>query len=643
MCAICGIYRPGGAVPAARVEQMRDLMPFRGPDASGLSVGGDWGLGHRRLAIIDLSESANQPMANEDGSVEVILNGEIYNFAALRPELERAGHRFRSRADTEVLVHGFEEWGLGGLLQRIRGMFAFAILDKARGDLHLARDPLGKKPLFFRHDPNELLFASSARALVAALAQPPPVDVTAVHDLLWHLYVPGPRTIFEGVEKLPGGHAITFSRSGARHELTYWRADFSRPLEGLDEEEWLDAIERALTLAVERRLVSDVPLGVMLSGGVDSSLVTAIAAKVAGRVKTFSVASDDKTIDESRWAHLVAEHCRTDHHVLVVDEDVREFLPQLVAAMGEPLGDASAANLFAISRVARRHVTVALTGDGGDEVFGGYPYFLAFHLTQAWRSLVGGSARPVALLAARALQRLPPPFRRAGTALRLAAATPEQFFENFGRNLDESARWSLFSPATMARLGDHDPAAHYRAALAGARAARVVDRIMEAQMPTLLEDDYLAKADVGTMAASLEGRAPLLDVDLVDIAMRIPAPVRFRGNEPKGLLRALARRHVPAAAIDRAKQGFVAPVGAWLRGPWRDLVDDVVLGPSIERRGWFERDGVQAVVSAQRAGRGQDYVVWTLLVLELWLQATLDGADAGRTSERRQAAEVFAR
>jgi asparagine synthase (glutamine-hydrolysing) len=245
------------------------------------------------------------------------------------------------------------------------------------------------------------------------------------------------------------------------------------------------------------------------------------------------------------------------------------------------------------------------------------------------------------MLGARALQALPPPLRRAGTLLRLAAETPEQFFQSFGRNLDDWARGSLFSANFRSRVRNHDPIAHYRAALARTAATRAVDQVMEAQMQTLLQDDYLAKADIGTMAASLEGRAPLLDVDLVDLATRIPARVRFRGHQPKGLLRVLARRHVPAAAIDRQKQGFVAPVGGWLRGPWRDLIDDVVLGPSIERRGWFDRKAVEATVSSQRNGQGHDYVVWTLLVLELWLRATLDTPASAAPWRRVRPAEVF--
>lgn len=621
MCGICGIYRPGAEVDPTRVEAMRDLMPFRGPDAAGFASGDDWALGHRRLSIIDLSDLGKQPMMNEDGSIQIVLNGEIYNFAELRPELERAGHHFVSRTDTEVLVHGFEEWGLEELLRRIRGMFAFALLDKRRNAIHLARDPLGKKPLYFCHAGGELVFASSARAIARALPRAPQVDLTAIHDLLWHLYIPGPRTIFEGVEKLPGGHAVTFDADGGRREIAYWQPDFSRADPTLNEEDWLSEITRELTRSVERRLVSDVPLGIMLSGGVDSSLVTAIAAKLVKGVKTFAVGSDDPAIDEREYAAAVARHCGTDHHLLIVAEDARETFPQLVAAMGEPLGDASAANLFAISRVARQHVTVVLTGDGGDEVFGGYAHFLAAYFGDRMRRVLPEAARPLLAASGRALQRLPPPLRRLGTLLRVSGESPARFFDTFGRIVDPAP---LFNSAAQERLRGHDPVHHYHAALAATHAGLEVDQIMSVQMQTLLQDDYLSKADIGTMAASVEGRAPFLDVGLVDLGARIPARIRFRGNEPKGLLRELARRHVPPHVVDRRKKGFVAPVGGWLRGGWRDLVDDLVLGEAVERRGWFRREALERVVATQRAGGGLDYVVWSLLVLEFWLRITVD-------------------
>ena len=317
MCGICGIFRPDGApVLADRVVRMRDAMTPRGPDGFGLVSGPGYALGHRRLSIIDLSTDGQQPMANEDVSIWVVFNGEIYNFADLRGELEQQGHRFRSRSDTEVLIHGYESWGLERLLRRIRGMFAFALLDVVRNQIHLARDPLGKKPLFFRWSDNELAFASSARALNLGLASTPAIDLAAIDDLLWNNHIPLRRTIFVGVEKVLPGHAWSLDRGGRVSELTHWRPNCYQPQHGVAEKEWLERIEDVLMTAVKRRFVADVPVGTMLSGGVDSSLVTAFAAKAMGQVKTFTVANEDPKEDESAYAAAVAEYYHTDQHVL---------------------------------------------------------------------------------------------------------------------------------------------------------------------------------------------------------------------------------------------------------------------------------------------------------------------------------------
>lgn len=298
MCAICGIFRlDGGPVDSKRVERMRDVMSYRGPDASGLTCGPGYALGHRRLAIIDLSERGTQPMANEDGSVETVFNGAIYNFVELKQDLLKKGHRFKSETDTEVLVHGYEQWGLPELLQRIRGMYAFAILDRPRRQLHLARDPLGKKPLYFRQTAEEVVFASSARALAVGVDAPLAIDTMAVCHLLWDLYIPGPRSIFVGVEKLPAGSAVSIGAQSSRREVIHWQADFFNPELRLDDREWLEESERVLETAVQRRLVADVPIGVLLSGGIDSSLVTVMASRHAKKVRTFSVATERPELD----------------------------------------------------------------------------------------------------------------------------------------------------------------------------------------------------------------------------------------------------------------------------------------------------------------------------------------------------------
>lgn len=626
MCGICGIFRPDGApVAADRVLRMRDAMMPRGPDGCGLVSGPGYAVGHRRLSIIDLSADAEQPMANEDGSIWVVFNGEIYNFLDLRKELQQQGHQFRSRSDTEVLIHGYESWGLEKLLRRIRGMFAFALLDLARRQVHLARDPLGKKPLFFRWADNELAFASSARALNQGLASTPAIDVAAIDDLLWNNHIPMRRTIFRGVEKVLPGH--TWSLDGERRvsELVHWRPNCYQPEHGVTADEWLQRIEDALMTAVRRRFVADVPVGTMLSGGVDSSLVTAFAAKAMGQVKTFTVANEDPKEDESPYASAVAEYYHTDQHVLPTHSRFRGNLLRLIAAMGEPFADSSAINVFAISELARQWITVVLTGDGGDEGFGGYQeHFGPYCAGRLAPFLPRGLQQPLAWCT-NALYRGGRTLHKAGTLIEMASGSLEKYF---GTLYPEGARLreELYTPDFLSALAGHNPRGHVLNILTKSRAQRAWgSRIMESFLLTNLADDYLTKVDLATMGVSMEARCPFLDIDVIDLASKIPEEIRFLGCRRKGLLRALARRHLPRETVDRKKQGFGVPVGLWFRHDWRDLTQEFILGPHVERRGWFRRQTLERIVAEQRQGVEHDYLLWAILVLELWLRLVVDG------------------
>ncbi len=626
MCGISGIFRPdGGPVDSRRVVRMREAMVPRGPDGYGLSQGPGFALGHRRLAILDLSDAGRQPMTNEDGSVTIVFNGEIYNFAELRPQLETAGHRFRSTCDTEILVHGYESWGMEGLLKRIQGMYALALVDSRRGELHLARDPLGKKPLFYRWHGGELAFASSARALALGLEATPDIDLVAVDDLLWNLYIPAPRTVFVGVEKLLPGRALSLDHDGRRRDFVHWQPDFFHAEQGVDEAEWLERLEAALLKAVKRRLVADVPVGILLSGGVDSGVITALAAQAARRVQTFSVASDDPAFDESRFAAAVARRYGTDHHELPVRSTVREDLPRLVAAMGEPMTDTSAANVFAIAQLARQSVTVALTGDGGDEGFGGYRSFWAYHLADRLRRLVPVRARAPLGKLAQGLRQAPGILGRAGLFLHRTAAPLDKVYRHAGF-LSAQTRADLFTPAFLQQVNGHLPTDHYLSLLAGANGACRVDQVMQLHMRTVLPDDFLAKVDLATMGASLEARCPFLDVEVVELAMAIPARTRFLRGQRKGLLRELGRRLLPREVVDRRKKGFAAPVARWFNQPiWFELVEDLVLGPQVERRGWFRRDTLNRIVNEHRGGHDWGQLLWTLIILELWIRLAVEG------------------
>jgi asparagine synthase (glutamine-hydrolysing) len=624
MCGICGIFRPDrGRIDPSRVKEMRDAMSYRGPDGYGLTQGAGYVLGHRRLSIFDLSENGKQPMPNEDGSVEIVFNGAIYNFVDLKRELRSAGHQFRSETDTEVLIHGYEEWGIEKLLSRIKGMYAFVIYDHARHSLHMARDPLGKKPLFFSLRNDELVFASSARALALALDTAPEIDPVAVDQLLCDMYIPGPRSIFEGVEKLLPGHALSVGRDGQRKDFIHWSPDFLHPEEGVSDQEWLERVEHSLETAVSRRLVADVPVGILLSGGIDSSLVTATGARMMGRVQTFSVATDDPAMDESRFAAAVARRYNTVHHELRVVSDFRSNLVRLVTAMGEPLADASAVNVLAIAEQARQFVTVILTGDGGDEVFGGYSHYLAYHKAEQLRRFFPGPLKaPVAWLG-NTLRHSSGFLRRAGTLCRLTGLPLERTIFTTSSMMDRSVRSSFYAPEFSERIGENRHYLHYLGVLSPASfTARDVDRVMQVQMQTMLPDDFLAKVDGATMGVSVEARSPFLDIDLVELAMRIPADVRFRGGKSKSLLHRLARKQIPVECVERRKQGFDAPIGKWLRKDWADLVDNCVLGPHVEQRGWFRRKALERVVQEHRRGVNHDNLLWALLVLEMWIRLT---------------------
>ncbi len=624
MCGICGIFRSDSRpIDADRVLRMRDAMVPRGPDGCGLECGPGFALGHRRLSIIDLSTAASQPMTNEDGGILIVFNGEIYNFGELRPQLERAGHQFRSQGDTEALIHGYEEWGLGRLLERIRGMYAFAIVDRQRNELHLARDPLGKKPLFYRFADGECAFASSARALSLGLDATPDIDPCAIDTLIWNSYIPGTRTIFLGVQKLLPGRALSIGQDGSMHEIVHWQPDFFHPDAEPDAESWLDKTEETLRTAVARRFVADVPVGVMLSGGVNSSLVTALAATQISQVSTFCVSNENPLQDESDYALAVARKYGTRHHVLPVRSDIRKDLVQLVAAMGEPMTDLSAANMFAIAKMARESVTVVLTGDGGDEGFGGYTEAWAFHLAdRIWRSLPSSCRAPLATIA-ELLRKGPKPVRRAGTLLRLASHSMPASLGSLWPT-EAAVRNSLYSADFRNALKSSNPLQHIYDALTVSEGYPWSDRFMQMQVLTRLADEYLPKVDLATMGASLEARCPFLDLDVVNLAMHIPETIRFSGREPKGLLRRLARRYIPAHAVNRRKQGFTIPIELWLRRDWAGIVNDLILGSHVERRGWFQRNALERIVAEHRQGRNNDTLLWTLLILELWVRLVVD-------------------
>ncbi len=566
MCGIAGIVRADGGIEEEEIVAMRDTLTHRGPDDAGCHLTADRrvALGHRRLSIIDLSSHGHQPMSNETGTIWIVYNGEVYNFPALRAELS-AKHRFRSRTDTEVLLHAYEEWGID-FLERLRGMFAFALWDGRQRRLLLARDRLGIKPLYYGQIGASFLFASELKAITRCFPSLP-LDESALYDFLTYLYIPTPKTPYRDVRKLPAGHYLLWEE-GRTTLAPYWELT-CRPSGITREEEAVEALEHLLDEAVRLRLVSDVPLGLLLSGGVDSSGVTALACRhlqgKGGKVHTFSVGFDDAAFTETPYARIVAERYGTEHVEQHVDLALgRQVYARLHAMYDEPFGDTSAIPTFLVSEVARRHVTVVLSGDGGDEVFGGYtryremleasgPLPVGRLLGPAWRSrIIRGF-----------LGHYPARWRGRYRFLRTLLDPLEAYCMLMGGILKEEKAF-LLRPEIVRRFRDYDDywffREHWIADL------DPFTRLQYLDLKTYLPDDILTKVDRASMAVSLEVRVPILDHEVVAFAFSLPVAVRNPGNRPKYLLKRMLAPFLPETILERRKQGFAIPLSRWAEG-----------------------------------------------------------------------------
>ncbi len=602
---------------------MTDALVHRGPDAHGRYLAPGIGLGVRRLKIIDLI-TGDQPISNEDGSVITVFNGEIYNFLELRDELARLGHTFRTRSDTEVIVHAYEEFG-DDFVSRLRGMFAIALWDIRQRRLVLVRDRLGKKPLVYAHLRGELVFGSELQAIVTCVAVPRTLDDGALGDYLAYGYVGAPATIYSAVRKLPPGHVLVWSE-GAVAVSRYWAPRFG-PKRQIAEADALEELERRLDEAVRLRLISDVPLGALLSGGVDSSLVVALmAAHIQGPIRTFSIGFEDAGYDELAHARRVARRYGADHHELVVRPDAAAILPDLVRHYGEPYADSSAVPTYYVSKLAKAHVTVALNGDGGDELFGGYDRYRAMLLAERLRSfpashflfgLAAAVARGKVGLGTRA-------GARAERFLRFGALSAPERYASWVGAIPPGQIADLLRPELASRVAAARVVSVERTYAAFADLGPV-DRLIATDMGTYLPDDLLVKVDIASMANSLETRSPLLDNEVVEFAGTLPEDLKLRGSQQKYLLRRLARRFVPAENLDRPKMGFGVPVGRWLRGGLKELASEALLGERARSRGYFRSDAVRGLWDQHQSGRmDRSASLWTLLMLELWHQEFVD-------------------
>jgi len=621
MCGIAGIA--GGHIDPDVLARMGTVLAHRGPDDNAVAVLDGAGFAFRRLSIIDVA-GGMQPISNEDGSVSIVLNGEIYNHLELQQELESRGHRFATRSDVETVVHLWEELG-EACLERLRGMFALALWDARKRVLFLARDRVGKKPLYFaRLAGGGLAFASEIKALLQVPEVPRRPHLPAIDHFLTLQYVPSPLTAFEGIERLEPAHWLRWDDSGIATQR-YWRLDFGSKLE-LPEPELRERLLELLQDAVRVRLESEVPLGAFLSGGVDSSAVVALAAAALPRLKTFSIGFKSARHDESRYARLVAERFGTDHHELFVDEVTPELLDDIVWHYDQPFGDSSAIPSFQVARITRPHVTVVLNGDGGDECFGGYErYRLArfspyFRLPRPLRRLGFTLARPAT--------------RRLHLATRLLQSQPDDQAEAYFATLIHATgplKAELYADARLRAEAEH-PAPPLRDLRRYASTLpSYLDLMLATDTAHYLPDDLLVKMDVATMAHSLEARSPFLDQEVLQFAAAVPARWKRRGGRGKLLLKSALKDLLPAEIIERPKMGFGVPLGDWLRTSFRERVYDSVLSERALARGYFDPTILRRLVDDHMAGSDRhQYVLWDLLQLELWHQAFIDRVPTAR-------------
>jgi asparagine synthase (glutamine-hydrolysing) len=633
MCGISGRvnYRTGAPVDAAVLEGMCDRLRHRGPDGFGVWSDAAVGFGHRRLAVIDTSNAGRQPLQTPDGRFTITFNGEIYNFQDLRCELEAQGARFTTRTDTEVILHAYARDG-AACLKRLRGMFAFAVWDAREQTLFAARDRAGQKPFYYREDADGLSFASEPKAFLAEPSFVPDVDAAAVWQYLSFQYVPAPGSAFRGVRQLPPGHFLRVERGRVTIDR-YWTLRYD-PKSTISEAEAVERMRADLAEATRMMLVSDVPIGAFLSGGLDSSLVVALMAEAAGgRVETFSIGFDDASYDETAYARQVAARFSTSHHEAIVRPDALAILPKLLWHYNEPFADSSAIPTLYLSEMTRRHVTVALNGDAGDENFAGYERYAAYLIAARMERVPRLARRMLAAGAA-----WPPPGKartlrsRAQRFLAAAADPGSRRYARWNFHFTDEEKRAICTPEFLARAGGEDAAARYDALFADLpKTAAPIDVLLHADVESYLPDDLLVKVDRATMAYGLEGRSPLLDHVVMERAACLPADLKLRGTTKKYLLKRIARGLVPDEVIDRPKMGFGVPLADWLRGPLRDLAHDVLLGTRMRQRGYFRMDAIERLVSGHDAGRlNAQYQLWNLLVLELWHQMFID--DGGRSA-----------
>jgi asparagine synthase (glutamine-hydrolysing) len=628
MCGIAGQATiRGGPVPSpALLQRMCQLMVHRGPDDEGYIVRDGVGLAMRRLEIID-PEGGRQPIHNEDETIWIVFNGEIYNYPELAAGLRARGHRFYTRCDTEVVVHGYEEWGTD-CVEHLNGMFAFAIWDTNTQTVFLARDRMGIKPLYYACQDGRLYFASELKPLLVDPSVPRRIDPVALTQYLALEYVPSPRSIFSGISKLPPGHTLVWHRSSGNHHVrSYWNVDLSAseravPRESLDEQ--AAELRAVIKAAVRRELISDVPLGVFLSGGIDSSTIAAMMAELTpGNVNSFSIGFRDASFDESRYARTVARHLGTNHHELILEPRMlSDLIPEVVRRLDEPLGDASIIPTYLLSRFTRQHVKVALGGDGGDELFAGYPTLQA-HRLMGWYQRLPALLRSEAIPAL--VARMPVSLNHFSLDFKAKRFVSGDGYPPAERHL----RWvGSFSPEERAALLsadvhaelERDPVSDLVAEHLASQALREpLNQILYLDMKLYLEGDILVKLDRASMMASLEARVPLLNVEVVEHVARLPLCLKLRGLRSKFLLREAVKDVLPAEILERKKHGFGIPVSRWIHRELKEEFRSALEPSRIKAQGLFEPAAINRLMDDHLSGRRDNRKpLWSLFMFERW-------------------------
>jgi asparagine synthase (glutamine-hydrolysing) len=630
VCGIAGQVRSDGrAVEASLLEGMCEAIEHRGPDSRGIHADGPAGIGIQRLRVIDL-ETGDQPIFNEDRSVAVVLNGEIYNYRELRAELESRGHRFATKGDTEVIVHLYEELG-PRCVERLAGMFAFAVWDAGRRRLVLARDRVGKKPLFYSLREGALSFSSEIRSLLRDPEVSRELDHGALDCYLRYQYVPDPMSAFRDARKLPPASLLVYEEGEAKVER-YWRLRYDAPAPALATAEIHERIRELIREATRRRMIADVPLGVFLSGGIDSSTVVAAMAEASSEpVKTFSIGFEEADHSELPNARLVAERFGTDHHELITKPDAVSLIPKIARHYGEPFADSSSVPSFQVAEMTRREVTVALNGDGGDESFAGYDrYYRAVRAAKIAGRIPGPLRKAIAAAGTRSGEHGDPhrPLNRARRLARGLALSERDRYRAAQTTFGPADRASLYTDEFRDLIGDSPAAGVIDGPWGRATGDSLVDVLLEVDVNTYLPGNLLPKIDIACMAHSLEARSPFLDHELMEFAAALPGDMKLQGPEKKVVLRDALRGWIPDQILDGPKKGFALPMaGEWFRGELRGYITDVLTDPGTQARGFFERAAVEGLLEAHMSRAADNsFELWTLMMFEVWQREVVDAA-----------------